>query len=50
MAVTQAQLQVIGVDAQAAGLVPVGPLQDSCGGHDGCTCKLAASSRMACSG
>jgi hypothetical protein len=49
-AVTKAQVQVIGVGEKGGGGVLVGPLQDRCGGHDGCTCRLAASSRMTCSG
>jgi hypothetical protein len=50
--VKHVQLQVIGVREQVGGICAglVGPLQDGCGGHDGCTCRLAASSRMACSG
>jgi hypothetical protein len=49
-AVMQAQLQVSGVGEQVAGVVLVAPPQDRRGGHDACTCRLAASSRMACSG
>jgi hypothetical protein len=45
------QLQVIGVGEQIAGAVLVCPDRgDGCGGHDGSTRRLAASSRITCSG
>jgi hypothetical protein len=51
-AVKQAQLQVsdVGEPVTPRGAGLVGPPQDGRGGHDGCTCRLAASSRMTCSG